>query len=289
MNSFKIAVCLSGQARHWKVAAANIKKFFDYSKVHQFHRNVPIETDFFIHTWDINTWRYPKQMHTNYYNEKHEDLEGIKQAFSPKAIKQETWDKDLFIRAWDSMFYSFEKSLLLKREYELQNNINYDAVIKARLDIVYDPNQQIPFHAIYPGITGLVPGMCYSSKPINKFTYEFNYNTFDDVLFYGDSRTMDLVGGLYKAYKKIHNPEALKQLENGRNVDPSLFYGPGCLLYDYMTRMGIHPAVGEPTIDYAVVRSTAAAENLDSIENFQKIKEHHAKWYMEIENIKDLI
>ena len=289
MSSFKVAVCLSGQARHWKTAAPNIKKFFDYSNLVQYHKNVPIETDYFIHTWNVNTWRYPKQIHTSFYNEEHNDLEGIKQAFNPKAIKQETWAEDLYVRAWDSMFYSFERSLLLKREYELANNISYDAVIKARLDTVYDPTQQIPFHAIHPGINGLIPGMCYTVRPINKFTYEYNYNSFDDVIFYGDSRTMDLVGSLYRAYKKIHNPEATKQITHGINVDPTLFYGPGCLLYDYMTRMGIHPTVGELLIDYAVVRSTAANSNLDSIADFQKVKEHHTNWYLEIEDIKDYI
>jgi len=281
MKSFKIAVCLSGQARHWKIATENIKKFFDYSALHQFHTKTPIETHFFIHTWDINTWRYPKSEHKHYYSEKHNDLESIKEAFKPKAIRQDTWDHNIFVRAWDSMFYSFEKSVLLKREYELQNNINYDAVVKARLDVIYNPSQQIPFHKIYPGIDGLIPGMCYSSNPINKFTYEYNYNNFDDVLFYADSRTMDMVSRLYESYKKLHNPEVTKQLIDGLNIDPSLFYGPGCLLYDYMVRMGIHPSVGE-IIEYVVVRSTAASQNLHSINDFKKIKEYHTDWYMQI-------
>jgi hypothetical protein len=219
--------------------------------------------------------------HTNFYEERHNDRDEIEKMFLPKKIEQQEWSQDLFPthNAWMPMFYSFEKSLMLKREYELANDFEYDAVVKARLDIIYKPNHQIPFWTIKPGVNGLVPGVCYASKPIFKFTYEFNYNNFDDVLFYGDSRTMDLVGDLYRSYQQRYTPEDFKDIQTGINVNPSLYYGPGCLLYDHMVRMGIHPQSFSEIIDYVVVRSTAIGNGWDGILDFEKIKQKYIEWY----------
>lgn len=278
MKSFKIAVCLSGQARHWRLAAENIKKFFKYD-THHFHFNGPIETDYFIHTWDTNTWRYPKSNHNVYENIKHNDIEDIRNEFNPKLIEQEEFNQEKYIRAWDSMFYSFWKSVMFKREYEINNNFTYDVVIKARLDVIYNPQQKINFQLINPGFNGLIPGICYTSLPINKFTYEFNYNNFDDVIFYGDSRTMDIVSDLYHTYKIKHSPQKRFDMSKSINTDASLYYGPGCLLYDHMVSCGIHPTNGD-IFEYSVVRSTSVNCGLNSILDYNEIKKRGIEWYV---------
>ena len=285
MKSFKIAVCLSGQARHWKVASENIKNFFNYD-THHFHFNVPIETDYFIHTWDTNTWRYPKTFHNIFENVRHNDIEEIKNIYNPKYIEQEEFDEKKFILAWDPMFYSFWKSLMFKRDYEIENNFTYDVVIKARLDVIYNLQQKIKLHDIKPSLNGLTPGICYSSQPITKFSYEFNYNNFDDVIFYGDSRTMDIVSDLYHTYKIKHSQQKRYDVAKSLNTDASLYYGPGCLLYDHMVNCGIHPTCNE-IFEYVVVRSTAVEQNLHSINDYQLIKMRGTEWYAPVgEEIK---
>lgn len=283
MKSFKIAVCLSGQARHWKFAAENIKMFFDYSHTHHFHYNIPIETDYFIHTWDTNTWRLPKTNHTVYENVKHNDKKDIEETFNPKFIEQEEYSQDRFggdwdFRAWDPMFYSFWKSVFFKRNYELENDITYDVVIKARLDTIYNPQQKIKFPEINPSVDGLMPGICYTSLPVNKFTYEFNCDGFDDVIFYGDSRTMDIVSDLYHTYQIRHSPQKRFEINKSINTDPSLYYGPGCLLYDHMINSGVYPTFRDK-FDYVVVRSTSVVDNLNSITDYDEIKKRGLEWY----------
>lgn len=281
MKSFKIAVCLSGQPRHWEFAAENIKKFFDYSNQQHFHYNLPIETHYFIHTWDTNTWRYPKSNHNNYVNVKNNDLESIKSEFNPIYIEQEEFDAEKFIIAWDPMFYSFWKSVMFKREYEIESDFSYDVVIKARLDVIYNQNEKIIFQQIRPGLNGLIPGICYTSRQINKFTYEFNYNTFDDVIFYADSRTMDIVSDLYHTYKIKHSPQKRFDINRSLNTDPSLFYGPGCLLYEHMISCGIHPTCNQ-VFDYTVVRSSSINCGLNSVSDYSEVKRRGNNWYMKI-------
>jgi len=272
MKSFKIAICFSGQARYWKAASKNIKEFFKYNGNHPI-LGIPIEVDFFIHTWDTNTWRYPKTTHIKFYNEKHNDGDEIIETYSPKEFEQEEWNETKFVSPWEPMFYSFNKSLMMKREYELNNNFQYDLVVKARLDIIYNPNNN--FNTFFTS-----PGVCYTCQPIRKFPSEFNYNSFDDVIFYGDSPTMDLVGDLYHSYLILHSNKILNDREyNDLNLLPTIYYGPGTLLYSHLINLGIHPDVGTH-IEYVVVRSTSIEEDTDSIRDYEKIKQKYIEWYV---------
>lgn len=272
-NKIRVAVCLSGQARYWKIAAPNIKQFFTMGNPTRLIPNTDeITTDYFIHTWDTNTWRNPKTMHNVYRDEKHTDAEDIKSTYEPKHFEQEEWISKNFQRAWDAMFYSAGKSIMSKRNYELANDFEYDLVIKARFDAIYDTDQIFP-------LMRLNPGCCYTTTPISKFPSEFNANCFDDVMFYGDSRTMDLVSDLYDTYKILHSPKNIIASHKSENMDVTSFYGPGTLLYDHLTNLHIHPD-GNRHIRYAVVRSTAAEAKLDSVTDYQEIKRLSNEWYI---------
>jgi hypothetical protein len=271
-KKFRIAVCFSGQPRYWQESLANIKRFFEHEYPHP-ELGLDVETDYFIHTWDTNSWRLPKTDHNVFEDIKHSDDEAIKEAYSPKGIIIEEYNKDRFIpRAFDPMFYSFARSMMLKREYELQHSFQYDLVIKARLDVIYNPANKFPLQRVWPGV-------CYTSTPISKFASEFNYNNFDDVLFYGDSPTMDLVGDLYDTHN-VEKPMTY-QIKNqaGLNLDTTLWYGPGCLLYKYMTKLSIHPDGSRP-FEYAVMRSTAVDAKLDSVYNYDEIRSKWFEWYI---------
>jgi hypothetical protein len=267
---FRIAVCYSGQARHWRTAVENNKRFFEWESHPE--TGMKVQVDYFIHTWDKNTWRYPKQGHEHYHLEQHDDASDIEQAYSPKGFVCQEFVETDYNRAWDPMFYSNARSLMLKRDYELKNDFQYDIVIKARLDVVYPPAYKFPLQRVWPG-------NCYTCTPISKFSSEFNYNNFDDVLFYGDSPTMDLVGDIYSVNKLKHTPAYIEKVEATKNLDVTLWYGPGCLLYDHCTDVGIHPD-GNRVIEYAVVRSTAVEEKLDGIYDYDKIRKKWFEWYI---------
>jgi hypothetical protein len=267
---FRIAVCYSGQARHWRTAVENNKRFFEWESHPE--TGVKVQVDYFIHTWDKNTWRYPKKGHEHFHLEEHTDADDIQSAYNPVAFVCQEFHEEKFYRAWDPMFYSNARSLMLKREHELANDFQYDIVIKARLDVVYPPAYKFPLQRVWPGT-------CYTCTPISKFPSEFNYNNFDDVLFYGDSPTMDLVGDIYSVNKLRHTPAYIEKVEATKNLDVALWYGPGCLLYDHCTDVGIHPD-GNRVIEYAVVRSTAVEAKLDGIYDYDEIRKKWFEWYI---------
>lgn len=269
VKDFKIAVCLSGQPRHWKQAVKNIKHFFEKEMKH-FDLGTKMRVDYFIHTWDTNTWRKPKTGHEVFENVKHTDAADIHAAYKPKKMICEEYVPELFHHVWDPLFYSFARSVQLKREYELDNDIQYDIVIKARLDTVYDPKIGMNYGRCYPGV-------CYTCSPVTKFPSEFNYNNFDDVLFWGTSSTMDLVSQLYHSNLVELSKEYRQQQDAITNIDPAIFYGPGCTLYSYLNSIGFHPE-GSRIIEYAVVRSTSA--ELDSIKEYDEIRKKWFEWYI---------
>ena len=271
-KQFRIAVCLSGQPRHWRTALDNIKQFFDFSEFGHPETGASVTTDYFIHTWDIDTWRKPKTNWSVFDDVTHGEIDAIVEAYKPKAWVMDTFDKEKFQRAWDPMFYSHARSLMLKRDYEITNDFQYDLVIKARMDVVYNPAHKFPLARVWPAVG-------YTCTPISKFPQEFNYNNFDDVLFYGDSPTMDLIGDIYSTYKTLHTAELIEQQHAGIDIQTDMWYGPGCLLYEHLTNLGIHPE-GARVIEYAVVRSTAVEEKLDGIKDYDKIRKKWFEWYI---------
>lgn len=271
MNLFRVAVCFSGQARTWKYTLPNIQKFLS-SSIHP-ESGQSVQFDYFIHTWnvshyrhDANTWDFDVEELTL-----NDQLE-IKSSYNPKYMEVGNFDKFKethgSYKTFDPMFYSFMKSIHFKRNYELENDIEYDMVIKIRFDMIYDPRDPFFLHKIEPMIA-------YSCIPVGKFISEFHYNNFDDVLYYSDSKTMDLIAHTYRIthQKRINSTDI-------NNLDPSFYYGPGCLLYDTMIGMSIHPYCIRPTPWY-VVRKTVVESGLDPISysDWESLKKLCLDWY----------
>jgi hypothetical protein len=266
-EKIRVAVCFSGQIRDWKLASKNILTYFSPAK------DSGISVDYFIHTWDTNTWRFPKTDIHTYIDEKHNDISELVDTYKPVSYHMSEYHLDEWKLTWDPLFYSFEYSIMLKRQYELENNFVYDIVIKARPDTVYNPTKRFPFYH------HVVDGSCYTASEIARFSAEFNTQCFDDVMFFGNSKTMDVLSGLYKYYDLKHrdnrNSEiTVKQL----NINTELHLGPGTLLYRYAVSHNIHP--DSYKIDYAIVRSTMQGKGLDSVEDYDKIKKIWMDWYI---------
>lgn len=243
---FKIALCLSGHSKYWDITAKNIKNYFNFENYTDL--GVEIETDYFIHTWDTISL---------VETVKHNNKDKIIETFKPISFEQEDFIKENFNRTWEHISYGHSKCLMLKRNYELDLDFEYNLVIRIKFDVMYDEDTKFPLQKIYPSMT------CYTSK-IYKTPIEFNSNSFDDTIFWGNSLTMDLVGDQYYSflldngklptdhviYPPIQlgeKPESVRIINEDLNI--SEFFGSASLLYNHMTKIEIRPEqIGIPYI-----------------------------------------
>jgi len=282
ITTYNIAVCLSGQSRTWRAAKENIINYFDV-KINK-DKNCKVNVDYFIHTWDTNSYRnktQPRWENVDCKIDNPNEESEIKFAFKPKLMEYETYNSDAFLEAWEGMFYSFMKSIELKRRYELMKDMTYDMVIKTRFDINF-PQEGVnkfglPINKFY--VHSLKPFTAYASSPTpTRFPNEFNQVCFDDVFFYGDSTTMDITAQLYRWYKKIMNVGREQKVTQEFVQFPEFYYGPGTLLYKYLTNWNIHP-YAEHANPYYVVRKEAEDKGLHSINDWQEIFNISKDWY----------
>jgi hypothetical protein len=272
MKSYRVALCFSGQARTWEYCVKNIKRFF--SRETHPENFAPVYYDTFIHTWDTNSYR-PNTQTQEYTHELIDpgEFDRMKSAYNPKGFYVDSWQHFLnttkTTRSFDGMFYSFMKSVHMKRQYELDNDFEYDMVIKVRLDTIYNPYNHFIVHT-------MSPLMCYSCTPVARFPHEFHYNNFDDVFYYGDSKTMDLVANVYNIHKQKR--EQLFDVSPLSSKDPELYYGPGCLLYKNFVEMAIHPMCFN-SFPWYVVRKNVAASGLDPVTDWDQVMKMCMDWY----------
>jgi len=273
----RIAVCISGQPRTWRTAKDNILRYFD----------IGVQVDFFIHTWDTNQYRYIDNTNTEWVNKRPNEKvtstekEEIIQAFKPKDIEMEDYKSENFVSLWSTLLYSFMKSVHMKRKYEIENDFRYDIVVKTRFDTNFFlsgfcnfgiSNDKFFIHPVQP-LTG------FSTMVIlSKFSSEYNYNCFDDVFFYGNSMTMDIIAQSYRWYEKTVNENKSIIDEGGYVKDAANFYGPGTLLYKHLINWGINPQ-GFRSIPYYIVRKEVEDAGLNSIKDWEQIKDFSRAWY----------
>lgn len=270
----RIAICISGQSRTWKISSENIKRYFNINGC---------QVDYFIHTWDLNSYRRINDSIDNRMNININNIEKeIRDSFNPVSMIFEKFDSNKYTH-WMPMFYSFMKSVWLKRKYELEKDFIYDLVVKTRFDVNF-PQEGINERGVSLDkfdIPEILPLVAYnSSKKFDKFPYECNYNSFYDVLFYSDSSTMDIISNLYQWYSDIiiRSKERISRNESVEDVE--YFYGPGTLLYQYLNKYGIFP-YSEISIPHYIVRLEAEELGLDGIKDWKKILEISDRFYDE--------
>jgi hypothetical protein len=281
----RVAVCLSGQPRTWRTAKDNILSYFDL-------KDRGIEVDYFIHTWDTNQYR--KKNDINWVSRKNEKVTNTEKnelanAFNAVSIEMEEYKDGTHVTLWASLLYSFMKSVWLKRKYEIENDFRYDLVIKARTDINYALdgicNLNFPVNKFH--IHPVQHLTAYSTIPvIPRFPTEFNYPCFDDVLFYSNSSTMDIIANCYRWYSNIIRENGELQTKGKYIQDSTYWYGPGTILYKYLIENGIHPE-GYRFIQYYVVRKEVEEHKLHSVKDWKDISEFNKEWYDSVLNKKD--
>jgi hypothetical protein len=142
----KIALCLSGQPRMFKSSYEGLKaNLLDH-----------YDCDIFIDTWKFINMKQGFRLSYKYPDEG--SLEELFDLYQPKVLNIETFDEifekkcldfeslitskqgsrpDNFVRRYYSMLYKIYNCNKIKEEYSISRKVNYDIVIRGRLDILY--------------------------------------------------------------------------------------------------------------------------------------------------------
>jgi hypothetical protein len=193
----KIAVCFSGQWRTGNYCYDNLKRFFGLLYPY---------CDFFIHTWDINKQKCYNL--SNVFSKEtkltDDDINELKSKYNPKKIIIEdynhihntlqTYEKTAYkdVKVFDiiqPLWYSFYKSVELKKEYEKENKFEYDYVIKLRPDIIFKPNRRL-VQDIELYFDEINSGEFYIENLMREWTVD--NTTIDDVYFLSKSKQMNI-------------------------------------------------------------------------------------------------
>ena len=130
----KIAVCLSGQVRTAVENFPNIKNFLG---------DVYNDCDFFMHCWNDCSYKTYNlsNIRKKPYKESKTKFEKIYELYSPQKMQIDNPDIEYGYNICkfmgiEPLWYSFLKSIQYKQQYELDNNFEYDYVIKLRYDVI---------------------------------------------------------------------------------------------------------------------------------------------------------
>ena len=259
----KIAVCMSGQLRQWEMAKENQKWFWETSGV---------EIDYFIHTWDYSGDREGVSQPYITRDVSRKEFDTLVDWYKPKGCMFDDRKQDFFYANdhWSSLFYSMAHSMMLKRQYEIDNDFEYDLVIKTRPDVVFDPRYHFSWEPLEDNILFATQGGLMES--------EFHMFNTNDMVFYGKSYTMDLVIPMY-FYRQ-------KMLDQRNLFKDKLFtgsMGPGVLMQEYFRDYGITTQSIQPNrstfIETLVKLGCPQDLNLMDHNEFHKMEKYFRDWY----------
>lgn len=229
----KVAICLSGGVRYPHIGLESIKNIFPNSFV-----------KIFIHTWQIsNREDFLKTVAGLQYKEEDKTVEtqlDFLEKYNYEKILIEDYElkKDEFQKVYDSlsllpfqeggciiprydigpisMHYSIHKSNQLKSDYEKENNIVFDKVIRMRFDSDFE-GKQLYLNNL-PNCLNVPEGEDWCGGINDQFAL-------------GSSLAMDIYSDFYNHMTQIHNspyhPETmLRRYLEMRNVSINRFDFP---------------------------------------------------------------
>lgn len=147
MRKKKIAICISGYLRTFKECYPTIEKYIIRDN----------DVDIFIHTYDklgnSSGWRHPIDLSENI------DMNFLDNIPYIKTIVTEKWDDIKYkfekyrelqpsvtnINVIATIFYKIYQANLLRKNYEKDNNIEYDLVIRMRGDQIFEKSISLDF------------------------------------------------------------------------------------------------------------------------------------------------
>ena len=197
----KIAICISGQPRHYEIGYVSLKKaILD-----------KYDCDIFIHTWwddkegvyDRSGFADRREVNENPI---YKDIpEGINSLYKPKSFIHEPQkpfnlnDKGFELSAFITPFmlysqkYSIKQANDLKSEYEKQNEIEYEWVIRMRFDLDLD--------LMRLDLSKYDSKYIYINAGVYQVKTDTNYGI-DDCLAIGSSKNIDVYSNLYEKLNK---------------------------------------------------------------------------------------
>lgn len=239
MKSFEncnVAVCFSGQSRTFKYCAESINNFFSSNRGNKFY--------FFGHTTNINLYKKNlaeydlSQNETLDKNKLKQDLESVID-FKKLLVEEEIPHPIHF----GPQLYSLMKSNFLKQQYELENNMMFDLVIRSRFDLCYPHNSKFEDHinflieekTLYANY-GIMRGEFFMPNP-------------DEIFHFGSSLTMDLVDSIYNV---LVTGSFHRSMQHTQFNPAWKLVSTGPLIYKWCSMKNILPK--QTYIPFAVVR-----------------------------------
>jgi hypothetical protein len=287
MKQYKVAVCLSGEARTFNHAFPSFLDFFKSDR---------LEVHYFGHTWTnsffnkdcknkINNAEYnlnydPSKLKNdlnsiiNFDDLMIENRDKFKYNLNGDHIFQEL-DKPFPIKnaanlkrpyMYDQMSYSIMMANELKTNYELKNYMQFDLVVRARFDICFNPN--FKFEDMVTRNGPIYPTALYCDT--HYFSKEHFYPNVNDIFYYGSSTVMNTVDGFYRYFGNGKFWEMTDQ----NWFDPVLkVNGYNINLYKWLTLKNIIFKQINVYQNMTIYRMTAVEQNLTYPTGYKEIFE----------------
>ncbi len=283
MKRYKIGVCFSGEPRTWKHCYKSALNFFKSD----YHEYV-----FFAHTWDSSYFYKDHRINPekNYHESYDTDnlADELYAAYNFKSVLVESkniFKYDDFTQIelpdnhfnlclqgqsgnllkphnWDQMSYSIMRANELKTEYELNNYMTFDIVVKTRFDLCYDPAKT--FDDIIKQYHPILPTSLYCNT--HYFSNEFFQVNVDDVFYFGSSSVMNIVDGFYRYFGK----GAFWKMIESSFYDPAFKLGGYNInLYKWLTIKNI--LIKHFHIDHAIYRAITREKGLSCLADYDEI------------------
>lgn len=186
----RAAICFSGQLRTWRKCVKSWVNIFNYAGQMK-------EMDIFCHMWDFNTVPCSVQTSSQSVKVEQQEIDELVSILKPKrfiveserAFAPRNSNQPISSPAFLSQFYGIMRSANLKRQYEIENNMKYDIVVRARYDAYYESNK--------------ITNMYQNLKPHSVKTWgilwdkDVGKGRINDMFWVADSDTYDLIADYY--------------------------------------------------------------------------------------------
>ena len=235
----RLAVCLfglAGQVETWKdgryVANKNFSFIEEVFRLWKYRLKYEGHVDFFIHTWDEHLQQKLQEIYSpkKILAEKQKkfnvwprlfielwNMKGISKRikflyniyFSYPKYKQIFWKRRVFAAV--SRWYSTGKSIELCQQYATENNVKYDIVISARLDLVllskFDIDKLDP-NKLNLGFFNRTPSEA-SGDDYDKSNLTASQDKLSDLMFVSSLQTISQLRNIYENFNSYPlNPHA---------------------------------------------------------------------------------
>ena len=213
----KIAICLSGQSRTFDYCAESILDFFSSDVGNKFY--------FFGHTTNKNKNK-PWPAAQLAASEEELDIENLGNAMKGKIcftnlLVEEEKQRNI---GYGIQLYSQMMANFLKQQYEIENNMMFDVVVRARFDVCYQFSSKLEHFVKGP----IQEKTLYSHFGLMR--PEFVLPNPTSIIHYGSSLTMDIIDTFFN----VLNTGAFYKLVECDKFNPMWRHvGDGALIHKW--------------------------------------------------------